>query len=88
MSGCNGLTLTKSWTWIYDEESSVPTISLLHLPVCTVWLWPQNVVRTSVMHYDGPCVPLFRSYCILTSFVIYSCTYIAEQIQGNMESIC
>ena len=30
-----------------------------------------NVVRTSVTHSAGPCVPLFCSYHILTSSVIY-----------------
>ena len=31
----------------------------------------QNVVRTSVTHSAAPCVPLFCSYHILTSSVIY-----------------
>ena len=31
----------------------------------------QNVVRTSVTHSAAPRVPLFCSYCILTSSVIY-----------------
>ena len=31
----------------------------------------QNVVRTSVTHLAAPCVPLFCSYHILTSSVIY-----------------
>ena len=31
----------------------------------------QNAVRTSVTHYAAPCVPLFSSYHILTSSVIY-----------------
>ena len=33
--------------------------------------WHQNVVRTSVTHSAMPCVPLFCSYHILTSSVIY-----------------
>ena len=43
----------------------------------------QNVVRTSVTDLAAPCVPLFCSYHILTSSVIYT-----EQTHGNMESIC
>ena len=31
----------------------------------------QNVVRTSVTHSAAPCVPLFCSYHILTSSMIY-----------------
>ena len=33
--------------------------------------WRQNVVRTSVIHSAAPRVPLFCSYHILTSSVIY-----------------
>ena len=33
--------------------------------------WRQNVVRTSVTHSAAPRVPLFCSYHILTSSVIY-----------------
>ena len=34
----------------------------------------QNVVRTSVTHSAAPRVPLFCSYHILTSSVMYYCT--------------
>ena len=34
-------------------------------------LYKTNVVRTSVTHSAAPCVPLFCSYHILTSSVIY-----------------
>ena len=44
----------------------------------------QNVVRTSVTHSAVPRVPLFCSYHILTSCVIYY----YEQTHGNLESIC
>ena len=44
----------------------------------------QNVVRTSVTHSAVPRVPLFCSYHILTSSVIYH----SEQMHGNLESIC
>ena len=44
----------------------------------------QNVVRESVTHSVVPRVPLFCSYHILTSSVIYYWT----QTYGNMESIC
>ena len=37
--------------------------------------WGQNVVRTSVTHSAAPCMPLFCSYHILTSSVIYYWTY-------------
>ena len=43
----------------------------------------QNVVRTSATHSAVPRVPLFCSYHILTSSVIYY-----EQLHGNLESIC
>ena len=41
--------------------------------VCSVidHRWRQNVVRTSVTHWAAPRVPLFCSYHILTSSVIY-----------------
>ena len=41
--------------------------------VCSVidHRWRKNVVRTSVTHSAAPRVPLFCSYHILTSFVIY-----------------
>ena len=45
----------------------------------------QNVVRTSVTHSAAPRMPLFCSYHILTSSVIY---YRTEQTHGNMKSIC
>ena len=46
----------------------------------------QNVAKTSVTHsaHTAPRVPLFYSYHILTSFVIYH----SEQMHGNLESIC
>ena len=43
------------------------------LCICSVidHRWCQNVVRTSVTHSTAPCVPLFCSYHILMSSVIY-----------------
>ena len=50
------------------------TFQLKKLPcVCSVIdrRWRQNVVRTSVTHSAAPRVPLFCSYYILTSSMIY-----------------
>ena len=44
----------------------------------------KNVVRESVTHSVVPPVPLFCSYHIMTSSVIYYWT----QTHGNVESIC
>ena len=44
----------------------------------------QNVVRTSVIHSAAPCMPLFCSYHLLTSSVVYYWTD-ARQLGINLE---
>ena len=67
---------------IWNEKAFFPHILIFYyikqidsvLPcVCSVTdqRWHQNVVRTPVTHLAAPCVPLFCSYHILTSSVIY-----------------
>ena len=59
---------------LYKTDSKLPCIcSVIDHRGC------QNVVRTSVTHLAAPRVPLFCSYHILTSSVIYYWTD-AEQL--------
>ena len=66
----------------FEKKGFFPYVSILYyikqidsmLPcVCSVIddRGRQNVVRTSVTHSAAPHVPLFCSYHILTSYVIY-----------------
>ena len=76
MSGCNGLTLTKSWTWIFDEESSVPTKSAASPSVYSVTvtskcgenisdaLWRALCATVSFsLHFDIICGLQLYIYC-------------------------
>ena len=52
--------------YIKHIDSKLPCFcSVIDHRVC------QNVVKTSVTHLAAPCVPLFCSYHVLTSSVIY-----------------
>ena len=86
---------------IYDViiKSFFPYILILYyikqvdskLPcVCSVidHRWRQNVVRTSVTHWAAPRVPLFCSYHILTSSVIYYWTEARQLVIYLLNNAC